>query len=178
MQGSSSNNDWFLLIRLLCLCHAHVHVQELAWASYALLLNTNICGLAVFWQGQAMLARGLLATPSGVEGSAGQAALLDALGSGPEGWQQATAGQPLHCPDRAAIAKAGAASWASVPEGADSLLAQPLLCFGQADGSPQGLLLLLSERPRALSSKERAWAAAVAAKLCSALGQSQQQKSA
>ena len=35
-------------------------MQELAWASYALLLNTNLCGLAVFWDGQAVLARGLL----------------------------------------------------------------------------------------------------------------------
>lgn len=161
-------------------------LQELAWASYALLLNTNICGLAVFWDGRPVLARGLLAAP-GAAASSGKgskdeaaAATLAAVGSGSPSLQQATAaGVPLYCPDSAAIAKAGAASWPGVPEGAESLLAQPLLPLEAAAGSapaagsaaPRGVLLLVSERQRALSAKERAWAAAVAGKLCSVLNQ-------
>ncbi|KAL4423674.1 hypothetical protein ABPG75_000975 [Micractinium tetrahymenae] len=160
--------------------------QDLAWASYALLRNTNICGLAACWEGRPVLARGLLAVPggaaSGGKGEAAAAAVLGALGG--EAWQAAVAaaaGGQLYCPDRGAMEKAGAAAWPGVPEGAESLLAQPLLPFDDADSSgigsssggaaPRGVLLLLSERPRALSSKERAWAAAVAAKLHAALSQ-------
>ena len=56
-----------------------------------------------------------------------------------------------------------ASGWPCVPAGAESLLVQPLLPFsGGGDGSSsggtaRGVLVLLSERPRALSSKERAW---------------------
>lgn len=161
--------------------HPLAGLQELAWASYALLRNTNICGLVACWEGQPVLARGLLAVPGGAAGSGkGEAAAAAALGAlSGDAWQAAVgaaaAGQ-LYCPDRAAIEKAGAAAWPGVPEGAESLLAQPLAPFEGAGGSAagaqgSGVLLLLSERPRALSSKERAWAAAVAAKLHAALGQ-------
>lgn len=149
-------------------------MQELAWASYALLRNTNICGLVAFWEGRALLARGLVASaPPPAGGKADAVATLAALSAG----LQPTATAPLSCADRAAISRAGAAGWAGVPEGAESLLAQPLLPLAgdsqaadDGSGSAQrGVLLLLSERPRALSGKERAWAAAVAAKLHAAL---------
>ena len=149
-------------------------LQELAWASYALLRNTNICGLVAFWEGRALLARGLVASaPPPAGGKADAVATLAALSAG----LQPTATAPLSCADRAAISRAGAAGWAGVPEGAESLLAQPLLPLAgdsqaadDGSGSAQrGVLLLLSERPRALSGKERAWAAAVAAKLHAAL---------
>lgn len=155
-------------------------LQELAWASYALLLNTNICGLTVYWDGQAVLARGLLGSAalgsSAAAGSGKDAAAAAALAalSGAEpaaasqGWRQGA----IYCSDRAAIGKAGAGGWPSVPAGAESLLVQPLLAFGsgsEGGTAARGALLLLSERPRALSAKERAWAAAVAAKLHDAL---------
>ncbi|PRW61279.1 required for cyt b6 assembly [Chlorella sorokiniana] len=158
--------------------------QELAWASYALLLNTNICGLAVYWDGRAVLARGQLGTAALGSAAAGGSkadpgAVLDALSvaepaAASRGWRQG----PLYCPDKAAIAKAGAGGWPCVPAGAESLLVQPLLPFSSSarssssatgGASPQGFMLLVSERPRALSGKERAWAAAVAAKLHDAL---------
>ncbi len=154
-----------------------IRVQELAWASYALLRNTNICGLVAWWEGKPVLARGLLAVPGGAAtgGATGDAAAEAVLGAlSGDAWQAAVAaavpGQ-LYCPDRAAIEKAGAATWPGVSEGAESLLAQALLPFDQGGSStaPRGVLILLSERPRALSSKERAWAAAVAAKLHAAL---------
>lgn len=123
-----------------------------------------------------MLARGLLGgvpAGSGGKGSEAAAAALAALGASqpPVAWDRGA----LYCPDRAAIVKAGADGWSCVPEGAESLLAQPLLPFGTggtpAAGPARGVLLLVSERPRALSGKERAWAAAVAAKLHAALAQ-------
>lgn len=160
--------------------HPRPHPQELAWASYALLRNTNTCGLAAFWDGKAVLARGLLGaaalgatTPAGGGkggGDAAAAALAALSGgepaAGSAGWRQGA----LYCPDRGAIDKAGAGAWACVPAGAESLLVQPLLPFGgEGGGSSRGVLLLVSERPRALSAKERAWAAAIAAKLHDAL---------
>ena len=39
----------------------------------------------------------------------------------------------------------------------------------RADGAAAGVLIMWSDRPRALSQRERMWAAAVAAKLCSTL---------
>jgi hypothetical protein len=155
-------------------------MQELAWASYALLLNTNICGLAVFWRGEAVAARGLLGLPAqpaaltGDKRSIAAAALAalsgTQLAAASSAWRQGA----LYCPDKAALAGAGAAAWGCVPEGAESLLVQPLQPLDSAGGAAQGqehpgVLLLLSERPRALSAKERAWAAAVAAKLHTAL---------
>ena len=70
-----------------------------------------------------------------------------------------------------------------MPAGAESLLVQPLLPFkggvaavgssaaapGQGGDGSGGVLVLVSERARSLSSKERAWASAVAAKLHAAL---------
>ena len=154
-------------------------VQELAWASYALLLNTNVCGLAVFWDGQAVLARGLLGAaalgPAAPAGSkSGAATVLVALSgdAASSRWKQ---GAAVYCQDRAAIGRAGAGDWTCVPAGVESLLLQPLLPFDAAgtasasSAAPRGFLMLLSERPRALSSKERAWAAAVGAKLHAAL---------
>ena len=162
--------------------------QELAWASYALLLNTNICGLAAFWDGQAVLVRGLLRVPSlnapsGSDRDKAAARVLAALSStelaaASSKWQQGV----LYCPDRTAMGRAGAGSWGCVPEGAEAVLVQPLRPLGGTSataaagdqlpngaGTCRGVLLLLSERPRALSGRERAWSAAVAAKLQSAL---------
>jgi hypothetical protein len=39
--------------------HANLE-QELAWASYALLKNTNCCGVVLYSRGQVLMARGAL----------------------------------------------------------------------------------------------------------------------
>ena len=84
----------------------------------------------------------------------------------------------MYCSTRGDIARRGLDSCALVPTGAHSVLVQPLLPMaeeragsgGGGDGSSsRGVLVLMSERQRALSSKERAWAQAIAAKLQSAL---------
>jgi hypothetical protein len=139
--------------------------RELAWASYALLRNANVCALAVVWQGQAVMCRGLV----GAQVAAGGGAV--SLGAATSAWQQQQqqlGGTALYCPDRGDIAQQGLDGCAIVPAGARSLLVQPLQPFsleGEAGGDPRGALLLISERERALSAKERAWAAALAAKL-------------
>ena len=46
-----------------------VWLQELAWASYALLRNTNTCGVAVFSGQQAVMARGALGGAAGADGA-------------------------------------------------------------------------------------------------------------
>ncbi|KAK9822186.1 hypothetical protein WJX81_008371 [Elliptochloris bilobata] len=96
--------------------------QELAWASYALLRNTNASALLLVYGGRAWLARG--AVGAAAAGVADGSAALAALG-------QAVEFAAQHSPE---------------------------LRGG-------GLLMLAADRPRALSARERMWAAAVAAKL-------------
>jgi hypothetical protein len=131
--------------------------RELAWASYALLKNCNVCAAAACWRVRADLSRGALG--AGVVGAGGAPALAAAA----EVWApQATLGA-AYCADRGEMARRGLAASALVPAGAQSALVVPL------GGGGDGALLLLSDRPRALSSKERAWAKAIAAKLRGAL---------
>lgn len=94
--------------------------------------------------------------------------------------------QSVYMPDEASLSKAGAYSWTMLPQSTKSLLLQGLrplpdveaaetLHIGRtlekagdmADICRQsaGVLMLWSDRPRALSQRERLWAAALAAKL-------------
>lgn len=45
-------------------------LQEAAWASFALLRNSNICGLVALWEGRAVMCRGLVGLPAGATGNA------------------------------------------------------------------------------------------------------------
>ncbi len=98
--------------------------------------------------------------------------------------------ESVYLPDQASIGKAEAYSWSLLPENSASLLIQALRPL-PADVQPgdrssvegdsgsqtedtseqvsRGFILLWSDRPRALSQRERLWAAAVAAKLQSVL---------
>lgn len=172
-------------------------MQELAWASFSLLKNSNICGLVVVWRGRAVLCRGLVgaAVSSGGGGDAALHAISSAwppaeaalarLGSSSSSsataWEDSSRGiggpgaWGAYWAERGDVRGAGAAAWPFVPEGAQGLLLQPLLpmatdgsCSG---GKAEGALLLLCDRPRALSKQERAWAGAIAAKLQMALSE-------
>ncbi|KAK3259705.1 hypothetical protein CYMTET_31310 [Cymbomonas tetramitiformis] len=59
---------------------------------------------------------------------------------------------------------AGAASWKYIPSGAESVLVLPL-----AGNAETGALLLLADRPRAFSPRERKWSAAMANKLANVM---------
>ncbi len=65
--------------------------------------------------------------------------------------------------DTVALAAGGIQPLAAVPAGVQSALVQQLH-VGARGGQP-GLVVVLCERPRALSARERGWVAAVAAKL-------------
>ncbi len=55
-------------------------LQELAWASYALLRNTNTCGVLVFDGDQAVMARGAIGPAANADGQAtGSQACLQRL---------------------------------------------------------------------------------------------------
>lgn len=65
--------------------------------------------------------------------------------------------------DGAGMAARGLRALPAVPQGVQSALVQALPAG--ADGAAPGLVLVLCERARALSQRERGWVAAVAAKL-------------
>ena len=68
----------------------------------------------------------------------------------------------VYLPDKAAIASVAMVKWQQiVPVGVESIL---LHCISPAGGSDVWLMLL-SERPRAWSNRERLWGAAIARKL-------------
>eukprot|EP00887_Chlorella_sp_A99_P000104 scaffold16.g104.t1 len=151
---------------------------ELAWASYALLKNTNICGLVIVWRGTAVLCRGLLGTAAAAAG--GGDASLAAISRADLPLQAAKAGSnsssggsggsgSAYWEDGGAVWAAGAAGWALVPEGAQGVLVQPLAASGSSGGEAEGALVLLCDRPHALGSKEQAWAAALGRKVAAAL---------
>lgn len=98
--------------------------------------------------------------------------------------------ESAYMPNQASIGNAGAYSWSLLPQSSASLLIQALRPLASAEeqgagsssgresngrseslqrGDSQGFVLLWSDRPRSLSQRERLWAAAVAAKLQSAL---------
>jgi len=168
---------------------------ELAWASYALLRNTNAASVAVAvrrrgseeeggggggWEG--LLARGsfpaaaaggggpLAAVGRGAAALAAEPSLAGAFGGGDPA--------PAWLPDRGG--GLGGPAWAGLaPPGAGCALVCPLLAAPPplASSSPssaaaavvRGVLILVGDRPRGLSPRDRAWARAVAAKIGAAL---------
>ena len=70
------------------------------------------------------------------------------------------AGGATYMADRAAVDRARANEWEFLPQGAESVLVQTV-----GTGGKETRLVLLSDRPRAFSNKQRAWIAAVARKL-------------
>ena len=145
--------------------------------------NSNICGLAVAWRGRAVLCRGLLdaSVAAAGGGDASLAALSAALPQrlGSSGGAVARGSSTAeYWRERGEMQATGVAGWAFVPEGAEGLLLQPLEPLegrsssdggGGSAAAPEGALVLLCDRPRALGRKEQLWAAALAAKLHAAL---------
>eukprot|EP00879_Flechtneria_rotunda_P006168 GHRR01006485.1.p1 GENE.GHRR01006485.1~~GHRR01006485.1.p1 ORF type:complete len:331 (+),score=129.47 GHRR01006485.1:317-1309(+) len=136
--------------------------KELAWASFALLKNVNCCSVLLLDHAASnvLLARGAVARDVTVAGD--QAASLTRVAQAYSSSSTAAAGllpaaKQQWLPEKAAVKQSGLGSIPFVPEGVQSALVQPL---------PGGLaLLVLAERPRALSEKDRKWVAAIANKL-------------
>jgi len=153
---------------------------ELAWASYALLRNTDACSvLAVDPAGRVAVARGAFASDAlaGVPpGSRDPAALCEALGAAwAEGLGdlQALAGAgdagggEVRLDDRLAMTASGAYGLPLVPAGARQLLAVP--AGGRSDWGDGGLVLM-SDVSEGLGTGDAAWARALGVKVAGALG--------
>lgn len=157
--------------------------KELAWASFALLKNTNSCSVLVWKGGKALMARGQVAESLAAAGSA--QGILQELTQAAARMQASpklaavVAGSEAgaYFQDAGSMAAAGMASWGWVPEGAASAVVQRLEPVSGAAssrssssaGNEDGLLVVLCDRPRALSTREKQWVAAVAAKLAGSL---------
>jgi hypothetical protein len=163
--------------------------QDLAWSSYALLKNANTCGIFVIFKGQALMCRGILG--SSISGGPATEVLQRATdawasisgGSGSGGRMQQ---QQLILEDRGAMSSRvpGLDTCKLIPSGANSVAIipiQPLNFEGESSGGSGGsttkkqlnslenVVVLVSERERALSVKEVRWAEGVASKLYSTL---------
>ncbi|KAK9809926.1 hypothetical protein WJX72_001835 [[Myrmecia] bisecta] len=150
--------------------------QELAWASYALLRNTNTSGLLIYHAGTLLMARGAMGPAAASDASSSQAGpSLAALAMEVQRATEQSAdiaavlegrASSFYLPDQGSLIKGGAAQWHFVPRAAQSLLVQRMEPGSASWGRQSaGLLLLMAERPRAWSARERAWAAAIARKL-------------
>jgi len=167
--------------------------RELAWASFALLRNTNSLAVMAFGAGgQAVMARGslvaggggaaaLLAASSRDASSSSSSSEVGALLSGSQG-PDAT----LWLPDRASMARAGLDKWTTVPAAAQSALVVVRAGNGgggvteepkSGGGSKKGAelpaaapaaVVALSDRLDGLTLKDRKWVEAIADKLAGA----------
>ncbi|GIL71171.1 hypothetical protein Vretimale_17877 [Volvox reticuliferus] len=140
--------------------------KELAWASFSLLKNTNCCGLLVAAGGRVLMVRGAMGSQGITPGdAAGSLMALSEDLAAHGGRKLAEVGSEalsqFWLPERSAFALAGLEGLIALPAGAQCFLAQHI--GGLTEQS--GLLLVFSERPRALTDRERDWIAAVADKL-------------
>ncbi|GFR42980.1 hypothetical protein Agub_g3979 [Astrephomene gubernaculifera] len=141
--------------------------KELAWCSFALLKNTNCCGLLLVAGDRVLLARGALGSqlvrPGDAERSLAamsqdytsvcSTSKISEVASG--------AVSQLWLPERGDFGGAGMQALAVLPEGAQCLLAQHVA----AQSGRPAVLLVFSERPRAMAERERGWVATIADKL-------------
>lgn len=158
--------------------------SDVAWGTFALLTQTNAQGAILHRAGSGgdggggvLCARGSVRLPTTGTGvlPGSPASIIAALsasvsaaswmagvdagagvgtGGGGEG-----AAAALYYQDRSAIDRAGANEWGFLPQGVESVLVQPA---GEGGATR---LVLVSDKPRAFSKKQRAWIAAIADKL-------------
>jgi hypothetical protein len=164
--------------------------QNLAWSSYALLKNSNTCGMFVVNKGQVVMCRGILGS------SIGGGQPPEVLQRATDAWADiikknsnssggGSSQQPLVLEDRGAINRvSGLDACKLIPSGVNSVAIIPIqpLTFeenenetgkertgGVSKNNFESVVVLVSERERALSAKEVRWAEGVASKLSSIL---------
>jgi Cofactor assembly of complex C subunit B, CCB2/CCB4 len=121
---------------------------ELAWASHILLTNTVTQSLIIYYQGQILLRRGILATQRDLKPGAIVQRVLDR-------------GKPIYLVDVKAYP--GRIEFDYLPENTQGIICQPL---GTA-----GLLILAANAPRSYTQQDETWIAAIAEKLTYSLTQ-------
>ena len=148
--------------------------EDLAWSSFALLKNCNICGLFVIWNGKVVMCRGMVgSTVAGMDSdlvlSASTASWHEYIGK----YKMETALSGKYLENRSQIDQYKLRECLIVPKGAASILILPILPVDHLDSensqmtlkTANGLLVLLSERERSIGIKERKWSEGVASKL-------------
>lgn len=152
--------------------------QELAWCSFALLKNTNCCGVLVHSASHTLLGRGALSQGAVTQGQTDTSLnaltqdMSSVLSVSPELREVLTGvNSQVWLPDRSAVNRIkGLAGTRLIPEGVESLLVQSIPPVTPDQGGGQGgVIMVYSERPRALSDRERRWVAEIARKLSAAL---------
>lgn len=159
--------------------------QNLAWSSYAILKNSNTCGMFVVDKGQVLMCRGILGSniaggqpPEILQRATDAWANVVQSRGGSQGSQQQ---QPLVLENRGALSRIpGLDTCKIIPSGANSVAIIPIQPFSYGEEEENNnrktgflnldsVVVLVSERERAVSAKEVRWAEGVAAKLYSTL---------
>lgn len=158
--------------------------QNLAWSSYAILKNSNTCGMFVVNKGQVLMCRGILGSiiagkqpfETLQRATDAWAAVVQSSGGGDGGASQQQL--PLVLENRGALTRvSGLDTCKLIPSGANSVAIIPMQPLNIDDDEEINrksnllnldcVVVLVSERERALSAKEVRWAEGVAAKLYS-----------
>jgi hypothetical protein len=160
--------------------------QNLAWSSYAILKNSNTCGMFVVNKGQVLMCRGILGSSIAANRASetlqratdAWASVIQSNSDGGSAFQQQL---PLILEDRGIFTKIPRLDTCKlIPSGANSVAIIPMQPFNVDEDKENNnrnsslfngecVVVLVSERERALSAKEIRWAQGVAAKLYSIL---------
>eukprot|EP00898_Chlorokybus_atmophyticus_P004466 jgi/Chlat1/501/Chrsp103S01103 len=124
--------------------------QELAWATFALLKNCECRGAYLWRSRDVWCLRGEFAL--NVKQAGTEDFILQCLGNTATQW----------LPDGSAVDAAGVLQASLLPDSTSSV-------FITAIERGEGFLMMFSERPRALSSRDRAWVESIARKLSSSI---------
>lgn len=111
-------------------------MQDAAWASFALLRNSNICGLLAVWEGQVVMCRGLVRLPPGATPGDADGVLQAVSKVGSQCCTAcASAGWPAEAGCAASRQRVVAWAWHTCRCGDLEGLAPPVLVFGSRGGS-------------------------------------------
>jgi hypothetical protein len=119
---------------------------ELAWASHILLTNTITRTLLVYYQGQTLLRRGILAQDGTVKPGTIVQRVLEKQ-------------KPIYLVDLKVYP--GRIEFSYLPENTQGVICQPI--------SNQGVLILGANAPRSYTTQDEAWVEAIADKLANTL---------
>jgi Cofactor assembly of complex C subunit B, CCB2/CCB4 len=119
---------------------------ELAWASHILLTNTVTRSIVVYYQGQTLLRRGVLAPDGTVKPGAILQRVLDRQ-------------KPVYLVDLKVYP--GRVEFSYLPENTQGVICQPV--------GNQGVLILGAHAPRSYTTQDEAWVSAIADKLANTL---------
>lgn len=134
---------------------------DMAWATYALLTQTNAGGVLVIGNDKprVLCARGHVQSANGTANRSGSGEnIICSLTSNIRDSELMEVAENIYLSDRRSIDMAGTNMWKFLPGGTESVLMQL--------GNGNLRVVLFSEQPRAFSKRQRDCVAAIANKLC------------